>query len=81
MAAKRGRLSRLEIGIVKPFDDVCGAGVIDAQPCPRQLRRELPVPRRRIVLAACVLASSMAFIAARYSRSRCRACVQHLELT
>ena len=37
-------------------------GVIDAEPCPRELGREIPAQRRRMVLAACVLASSMAFI-------------------
>jgi EmrB/QacA subfamily drug resistance transporter len=52
----------LETGIVKPFGDVCGEGVINAQPCPRELRREIPGPRRGLVLAACVLASSLAFI-------------------
>jgi EmrB/QacA subfamily drug resistance transporter len=44
--------------IVEP----CGRGVIEAQPCPRELGIEIPVRRRRAVLAACVLASSMAFI-------------------
>ena len=36
--------------------------VINAEPCPRVLGREIPVSRRRMVLVACVLASSMAFI-------------------
>jgi EmrB/QacA subfamily drug resistance transporter len=36
--------------------------VIEAQPCPRELRREIPIAYRRAILAACVLASSMAFI-------------------
>jgi EmrB/QacA subfamily drug resistance transporter len=45
-----------------PLVDPCGRGVISAQPCPRELRRELPLFRRRAILAACVLASSMAFI-------------------
>jgi hypothetical protein len=48
--------------VAQPFSDPCGAGVINAEPCPRELGREIPAPRRRIVLAACVLASSMAFI-------------------
>src|SRR6266516_4426200 len=46
--------------MVQPFADPCGRGVIEAQPCPRELRREIPARRRRVVLAACVLASSMA---------------------
>ncbi|HEX3440662.1 MAG TPA: MFS transporter [Pseudolabrys sp.] len=37
-------------------------GVIEAQPCPRALGREIAPHSRSIVLAACVLASSMAFI-------------------
>jgi EmrB/QacA subfamily drug resistance transporter len=48
--------------VAQPFSDPCGAGVINAEPCPRELGREIRAPRRRIVLAACVLASSMAFI-------------------
>jgi MFS family permease len=48
--------------VEQPFSDPCGVGVINAEPCPRELGREIPAPRRRIVLAACVLASSMAFI-------------------
>src|SRR5437762_13986003 len=48
--------------MAQPFADPCGRGVIEAQPCPRELRREIPARRRRVVLAACVLASSMALI-------------------
>jgi EmrB/QacA subfamily drug resistance transporter len=48
--------------MAQPFVDPCARGVIEAQPCPRELRRELPPMRRRIILAACVVASSMAFI-------------------
>jgi EmrB/QacA subfamily drug resistance transporter len=48
--------------IVQPFVDSCGSGVINAEPCPRELGREITMPRRRIVLAACIFASSMAFI-------------------
>lgn len=48
--------------MTQPFVDPCGRGVIEAAPCPRELRREIPARRRRVVLAACVLASSMAFI-------------------
>jgi EmrB/QacA subfamily drug resistance transporter len=40
----------------------CSRGIIAAEPCPRELGREIPPQRRRLVLAACVLASSMAFI-------------------
>jgi EmrB/QacA subfamily drug resistance transporter len=48
--------------MAQPFVDPCASGVITAEPCPRELGRELPAGRRRIVLAACVVASSMAFI-------------------
>jgi hypothetical protein len=48
--------------MTQPFVDPCGRGVIEAAPCPRELRREITAKRRRVVLAACVLASSMAFI-------------------
>lgn len=48
--------------MAQPFVEACSRGVIDAEPCPRELGREAPAARRRMVLAACVLASSMAFI-------------------
>jgi EmrB/QacA subfamily drug resistance transporter len=48
--------------MAQPFFEPCDRGVIDAQPCPRALGREIAPRQRRIVLAACVLASSMAFI-------------------
>jgi EmrB/QacA subfamily drug resistance transporter len=48
--------------MTQPFRDLCAVGTIGAEPCPRELGREIPAPRRRVVLAACVLASSMAFI-------------------
>lgn len=48
--------------MAQPFVEPCGSGVIRAQPCPRLLKREIAAPRRRMVLAACVLASSMAFV-------------------
>jgi EmrB/QacA subfamily drug resistance transporter len=48
--------------MAQPFVEPCDRGVIDAQPCPRALGREIAPQRRRMVLAACVLASSMAFI-------------------
>lgn len=44
--------------IVEP----CSRGIIDAQPCPQALGKEVPLRRRRMVLLACILASSMAFI-------------------
>jgi MFS family permease len=44
--------------IVEP----CSRGLITTQPCPRELGRKISLRRRRIVLAGCVLASSMAFI-------------------
>lgn len=48
--------------MAQPFAEPCSRGVIEAEPCPRELGRETPPHRRRMVLAACVLASSMAFI-------------------
>jgi EmrB/QacA subfamily drug resistance transporter len=48
--------------MAQPFVEPCDRGVIDAQPCPRALGRVIAPQRRRMVLAACVLASSMAFI-------------------
>ena len=48
--------------MAQPFVEPCDRGVIAAQPCPRELGREIAPARRRMVLAACVLASSMAFI-------------------
>jgi hypothetical protein len=52
----------VETSMAQPFDDLCGVGIINAEQCPRELGRKIPAPRRRVVLAACVLASSMAFI-------------------
>jgi EmrB/QacA subfamily drug resistance transporter len=48
--------------VVAPLIEPCSRGVIAAEPCPRELGREIAPARRRMVLAACVLASSMAFI-------------------
>ena len=48
--------------MAQPFVEPCDRGIIDAEPCPRALGREIAPHRRRMVLAACVLASSMAFI-------------------
>lgn len=46
----------------QPYAEPCGRGLITAEPCPRELGREIAPARRRMVLAACVFASSMAFI-------------------
>ena len=48
--------------MAQPIVEPCSRGIIAAQPCPRELGREVAPHRRRMVLAACVLASSMAFI-------------------
>jgi EmrB/QacA subfamily drug resistance transporter len=48
--------------MAQPFVEPCNRGLIEAEPCPRELGRELSPQRRRVVLAACVVASSMAFI-------------------
>src|SRR3954470_5433638 len=42
--------------------DCRSRGVIDPEPCAGELGRKAPARRRRMVLTACVLASSMAFI-------------------
>src|SRR5580765_7839459 len=48
--------------MAQPFVEPCDRGIIAAQPCPRALGREIAPWRRRVVLAACVLASAMTFI-------------------
>lgn len=48
--------------MAQPFVEPCSSGIIAAAPCPRELGREVAPWRRSIVLSACVLASSMAFI-------------------
>src|SRR4029077_12984097 len=48
--------------MAQPFIEPCDRGIIAAQPCPRALGREIAPQRRRTVLAACVLASAMAFV-------------------
>ncbi len=48
--------------MAQPIVEPCSRGLIAAQPCPRALGREAEPARRRMVLAACVLASAMAFI-------------------
>lgn len=48
--------------MAQPFVEPCDRGIIAAEPCPREIGREIAPQQRRMVLAACVLASSMAFI-------------------
>jgi EmrB/QacA subfamily drug resistance transporter len=48
--------------MAQPFAEPCDRGLIEAEPCPRELGREIAGGRKGMVLAACVLASSMAFI-------------------
>ena len=48
--------------MAQPFVEPCDSGLIAAAPYPRAFGREIARSRRRMVLAACVLASSMAFI-------------------
>ena len=48
--------------MAQPFVEPCSSGIINAEPCPGELGREVAPWRRQIVLAGCVLASSMAFI-------------------
>lgn len=48
--------------MTQPIAEPCGRGIIDAEPCPRARGSETTPQRRRAVLAACVLASAMAFI-------------------
>ena len=38
--------------MAQPFVDPCARGVINAEPCPRELGRELPSRQRRIILRA-----------------------------
>jgi EmrB/QacA subfamily drug resistance transporter len=48
--------------MAQPLVEPCSRGTIEAEPCPRELGREIASGRRRMVRAACVLASAMAFI-------------------
>lgn len=48
--------------MAQPIVEPCSRGIINAEPCPQELGQETSLRRRRMVLAACVLASSMAFI-------------------
>src|SRR4030095_4018326 len=57
-----GEFRRRLVPMSQPFAEPCGRGLIEAEPCPRAEGREVADSRKRIVLAACILASSMAFI-------------------
>ena len=48
--------------MAQPFVEPCSRGMVEAEPCPRELGREISLQRRRMVLVSCILASSMAFI-------------------
>src|SRR4029077_20666621 len=48
--------------MAQPFIEPCDRGIIAAQPWPRARESEIAAQRRPLVLAACVLASAMAFI-------------------
>jgi EmrB/QacA subfamily drug resistance transporter len=48
--------------MAQPVAEPSGRGIIAAAPCPHEQGREIAPARRRIVLAACVVASAMAFI-------------------
>ncbi|MBI4274608.1 MAG: MFS transporter [Rhizobiales bacterium] len=48
--------------MAQPFAEPCSRGVIAAEPSPQEIGGEFSASRRRKVLGACVLASSMAFI-------------------
>lgn len=48
--------------MAQPYTQPCDRGVILSEPCPREAEREPDAATKRWTLAACVLASSMAFI-------------------
>jgi EmrB/QacA subfamily drug resistance transporter len=48
--------------VTQPIVEPCGRGIIEAEPGPRAIGREIAPRRRALVLTACVLASSMVFI-------------------
>jgi EmrB/QacA subfamily drug resistance transporter len=48
--------------MAQPFVEPCSRGLIAAEPGPREIGREIAAARRPLVLTACILASSMAFI-------------------
>src|SRR5262249_32010452 len=45
----------------QPFAEPCGRGLVDAEPCPRAQGHETDSLHKRMVLTACVIASSMPF--------------------
>jgi EmrB/QacA subfamily drug resistance transporter len=51
-----------DAAMAQPYAEPCSRGIIAAEPCEAETERRVSPGRRRIVLAACVLASSMAFI-------------------
>ncbi len=48
--------------MAQPYAQPCDRNLIKSQPCPKKLGREVERARRRWILVACILASSMAFI-------------------
>lgn len=48
--------------MAQPFIEPCDEGIIEAEPCPRERGFAIEPWRRQVVLVACILASSMAFI-------------------
>ena len=48
--------------MAQPYVEPCARGIIEAEPCPRAQGQAIAARQRAMVLAACVLASSMAFI-------------------
>jgi EmrB/QacA subfamily drug resistance transporter len=48
--------------MAQPFAEPCASGIIKAEPCLLPLGAVLPPWRRRMLLAACIVASSMVFI-------------------
>lgn len=55
-------IERLALALTAGHLDPCSKGVIGAQPCPEEQGHEYTKRQRRLTLAACILASSMAFI-------------------
>ncbi len=48
--------------MAQPYGQPCDRGIIASEPCPREAGREPDAATKRWTLAACVLASAMAFI-------------------
>lgn len=48
--------------MAQPFLEPCSRGIIEAEPYPRERGTDLPPAHRRMVLVACIIASSMGFI-------------------